>query len=397
MAQFRVNLFSRWETFAFTNFVRHLKSYTARSLINQSDILNAFTGILASVYQGERSFHGLPEADFDQALLWYCEDNDRPTRCGEDCPSWSWTSVSERVTAPVSESLDGFIGTLVWWTYRDPEAGLRDIRPYNSLQPRPQPIFRSNHLRSLQFGEAERVRTPDYSPQIHLLLAWWKGCIEAPVPDDLQRQLESYSEEYNKSAIAGRWPTLEKVWDDIRSARNAGPEAFIDLNIGLRKEDQPLIDKLPNRALLTRAQTTLFAVSRCQGDSSYQSLCTVDANGKRVGMIGGRDGSVTGPTLSESKPSQDLCEFMAISLSQTRAKPGGRTTFPVLDDHSRVFFMHERLFHSKNRDEDEQPVVNVLLIGRTEESWLAHRTSVGWVYLADWCKAQREFKTIALG
>jgi hypothetical protein len=88
---------------------------------------------------------------------------------------------------------------------------------------------------------------------------------------------------------------------------------------------------------------------------------------------------------------------MAISLSQNRAKPGGRTTFPVLDDHSRLFFMHERLFHSKNRDEDERPVVNVLLIGRTEESWLAHRTSVGWVYLADWCKAQREFKTIALG
>ncbi|EEU35860.1 uncharacterized protein NECHADRAFT_77274 [Fusarium vanettenii 77-13-4] len=398
IAQFRINLFSRWDKFAFTNFVRHLESYTARSLTNQADILNAFTGVLASVYQGERCFHGLPEADFDQALLWYCKDNDRPTRSGEDCPSWSWTSVSEEVTGPVINSFAGFVGTLVWWAYRDPETGLRAIKACNSLQPRPEPINRSIPSRSARSGQQQTVQTPDYSPQIHLLLAWWKGCIEAPVPDDLDQQLENYSEE-SYSGIADRWPSLEKVWDDIRSARNAGPEEFIDFSIGLRKEDQPLIDQLPSRALLTRTQTARFTVSRKQDDRSSRDLSIVDADGKRIGKIEGQDGSVTGLTLTESKESQELCEFMAISLSQNRDKPGGGWMFPGrLDEESKLCSMHNRLFHGYSRVKDGygQPVVNALLIGRTEQPWLAHRISVGWVYLADWCKAQREFKTIAL-
>ncbi|KAI8721535.1 hypothetical protein NCS52_00295100 [Fusarium sp. LHS14.1] len=398
IAQFRIDLLPSGEIFAFTNFVSHLESYTARSLTNQSDILNAFKGVLAFVYQGGSCFHGLPEADFDQALLWYCEDNSRPTRCGEDCPSWSWTSVSAGVTAPVSHPFNGFIGTLVCWAYRDPETGVRAIRACNSLQPRPRPINRSIPSRDVRFGQQATVQTPDYSPQIHLLLAWWNGCIEAPVPDDLDQQLENYSED-SYSGIAGRWPTLEKVWDDVRKARTAGPEAFIDLSIGLGKEDQPLIDQLPSRALLTRAQTALFAVSRCQDDSSNQGLCIIDANSNRVGMIEAQDGSVTGLKLTESKESQDLCEFMAISLSQNHAKPGSGRMYPGrLDEENKLFSMHNWLFrgYGRNKNQDGQPVVNVLLIGRTEQSWLARRISVGWIYLADWCKAQREFKTIAL-
>ena len=71
VAPFRVNLFPKREVCDFANFVHHLESYTARSLTNQSNILNAFTGILASVYKDKRSFHGLPKANLDLALLWY--------------------------------------------------------------------------------------------------------------------------------------------------------------------------------------------------------------------------------------------------------------------------------------------------------------------------------------
>ncbi|RSM09186.1 hypothetical protein CEP52_004281 [Fusarium oligoseptatum] len=195
MTQFRMNTFSSSGILNFTNFAHHLESYTARSLTNQSDILNAFTGILASVYEGKRIFHGLPEYDFDQALLWYCKNNDRPTRWGESCPSWSWTSVSETVSAPVNDFISGFMGTLVWWVYRGPDTGLTAIRPRNSLQ--------------LQ-------KDQDDGPQIHLLFAWWKGCIEAPIPENLERQLENYSKYMDDPDLTREWPTLKKVWDDIK-------------------------------------------------------------------------------------------------------------------------------------------------------------------------------------
>ncbi|KAL4755573.1 HET domain-containing protein [Aspergillus foveolatus] len=55
----------------FDSFKRHLRHYSTRKLTYRSDAYNALFGILKSLYKGsERIIHGLPEVDFDRALLW---------------------------------------------------------------------------------------------------------------------------------------------------------------------------------------------------------------------------------------------------------------------------------------------------------------------------------------
>ncbi|OTA04513.1 hypothetical protein A9Z42_0051170 [Trichoderma parareesei] len=59
----------------FQELVRHLEAYTRRSLTQHSDILDAFQGILTTLYNSRLHIYGLPEADFGEALLWYCKTN----------------------------------------------------------------------------------------------------------------------------------------------------------------------------------------------------------------------------------------------------------------------------------------------------------------------------------
>lgn len=137
----------------FQNFVRYLELYTLRSLTHQSDILDAFMGILTTLYKGDLGICGLPEADFDQALLWYCKAKQLSNVDTVSFPSWSWASASEAVAAPIIWRLShkGFLGTLTQWSYMDQNAELKTVRSKNSLHPRDK---------------------SDTSAQAHLLITW---------------------------------------------------------------------------------------------------------------------------------------------------------------------------------------------------------------------------------
>ncbi|CAJ2510461.1 Uu.00g132700.m01.CDS01 [Anthostomella pinea] len=70
--------------------------YTKRNLTNDSDALNAFRGMEDLIRQGSNTkfWFGLPEFDFDHALLWYpCEPLQRRKISGDSrFPSWSWAA-----------------------------------------------------------------------------------------------------------------------------------------------------------------------------------------------------------------------------------------------------------------------------------------------------------------
>ena len=70
-----------------------VESYSNRLLTDQSDALDAFTGILRTIF-GQWHVQGLPVALFDKALLWQL-DGHHHRRSG--FASWSWVGWNGRV------------------------------------------------------------------------------------------------------------------------------------------------------------------------------------------------------------------------------------------------------------------------------------------------------------
>ncbi|RDL40258.1 uncharacterized protein BP5553_00237 [Venustampulla echinocandica] len=88
---------------------RLVSVYTKRHLSYSSDILNAFSGILAALEQpwNTRFIYGIPDAHFGNALLWKGTDGSI-TRRGQDrrghqFPSWSWVGWIGSVEFVVEE------------------------------------------------------------------------------------------------------------------------------------------------------------------------------------------------------------------------------------------------------------------------------------------------------
>lgn len=250
MTHFRLHASDDMSTFE--DFARHLTSYTDRSLMKQSDIPNAFTGILTSLYAGDNGIRGLPEADFDHAMLWHCDTEYKNGSALQKTifPSWSWASTSQRVIVPIDNFDGAFVGTLVSWVYKD-----------KNKEPRLVKSKTTNHI-SLRY---EFGFSKSYIPQVCLLLAWLKGYIKAAPPEGLQQELENLSPDNdlierdswpdaqipykitvastNDNPISGfqdRWPCLETVWKQIRDSNRDVPQAYTD-------------DQLEAHVLLTRA------------------------------------------------------------------------------------------------------------------------------------------------
>ncbi|KAI1294272.1 HET-domain-containing protein [Xylaria venustula] len=365
-SQFRIDGLA-YNTIKFDDFVRHLESYTERSLTHQSDILDAFTGILTTLYEGGLSIYGLPEADFDQALLWYSDTRWRTTVDTSNFPSWSWPSVTGTVTVPNNKIRRGFLGTFVQWQYQDSNGKLRSVNSKNTFY---------------------RERSSDTKAQVCLLVAWWKGCVEPAVPEDVRQELEKrpavcehsdptklrlieriwgHLENHEdcvacESQIAQRWPNPEDLWKDMQRAPNPGSVDTQHHMANRREEERQLKLQLRPGVLLTRAQTTYFKSVWTLFDDAYPNIYLIDLECRRIGEI--RPGYL-GKGREESLNNAPF-ECMGISLSD-----GEELVKP-------------------------RPVVNVLIIHREEGSQFWRRIAIGWVYLPDWIKSDRTFKTIGI-
>jgi hypothetical protein len=109
-----------------------VEAYSKRALTSQSDILNEFIGISSALYRPyrEQFISGLPESNFDDALLWEPDPADGPFRqriapSFMPLPSWSWISHQGHVVFD-SEPL---LGSLVdWYGYVGEAEGLIPFR-----------------------------------------------------------------------------------------------------------------------------------------------------------------------------------------------------------------------------------------------------------------------------
>ncbi|KAI0442318.1 HET-domain-containing protein [Xylaria telfairii] len=380
LGQYRLNNFVGYAT-KFEDFVHHVGSYMARSLTYQSDILDAFVGILTTLYEGNRGIYGLPEVDFDRALLWHYENNPTKKEDTISVPSWSWASVSGTVTNPMLRwRHEGFLGTLIQWSCKDQKGELKTVRSENGL----------------------RLYMSDINAQCYLLVAWWKGCIEPEIPEDVKQELQKPSPacefgdqaqlplinrvwghirnvercDICKTQISQRWPRLEDVWKDIQKARNCG--LWETRYLTIKKQDQLLIEKLHPMVLLTRAQIACFKLFMIESPNELErSVCydsriyLLGSGRKRIGVIWPAYVDALREVVDAEPEALQMDSLQCIGISLSRT-------------------------NDIRHQQPARPVVNVLAIRHEEGSPFARRIGVGHIYLADWIKVDRTFKTIGL-
>ncbi|KAI1177389.1 HET-domain-containing protein [Nemania sp. FL0916] len=364
------------------DFVRHLESYTARSLTYRSDILDAFKGILTVLYKGGLIIHGLPETDFGEALLWYCSANRGPTVRASSFPSWSWPSATGIVTIRTHPLDYGqFLSTLVQWYYQDGKGELKMVKTKSSFR-------------------RWRDRRRGFEP--HLLVAWWKKCLEPAIPESVMQELKkcpaacvsndgikrSKTNPHFVEQIWGhikhakycptcellikqRWPYLKGVWKYIERDQKFGYQDIQHLTASARGEERQLVEQLHPGVLLTRAQTTILKASTDKVPSGNTNVCLTNSTGGRIGRILPTNIEMgleefLDDTEPEEAPQSVLFECMGVSLSTSQL---GRARTAVVD---------------------------VLVIQRKESSPFWRRIAVGWVRLSDWLEADRTFKMIGL-
>lgn len=374
-----------------SEFTRHLGWYSKRSLTYQTDSLNAFRGVVTKLYGGyNECLYGLPELDFDQAILWFCSQSGIEAKpishlSPRLMPTWSWASIGKNINIPSPVFRPGFIGTLVHWAYRHNRSNeLRGIPPLYS-----SPLDSSRRISTSSQDMAKEA--PQTSPT-HLLFAWWAGCIDCPSPKELPKDFKSIG----KVRMLELWPDVDQVWKSIHHAQQEQPAIHRDLNIGLRPEDQLTVDELQPGELLTRTQTAFFNLALHASALSSNNYKIISALGEPVGELD-LDSPLVGENNRAEKTSRNPIELMALSLQKEK-----RFHFARKSPDGELGRLIERVFSVKRESDNHgrvtmlAPAVNVLLIGPGRRPASKCRLGAGTISLEAWVSAERAFKTIIL-
>ena len=123
---------------AFTKFAAIIHDYTKRNFTFQGDILQAFQGFGGILQQqfGSRFLAGLPEAYFDQALLWMpFHSQIRRTDADHTFPSWSWAGwIGQiRYDDPVDSSVEAVVPSIKWYLSDGLLGNSDNIEPINDI------------------------------------------------------------------------------------------------------------------------------------------------------------------------------------------------------------------------------------------------------------------------
>lgn len=279
---------------ALEKYVEIVQEYNDREFTYPDDIYDAFQGVFKLLYESLDQFvWGLPAVDFDKALVWSTEslypwhnefDEPRwrgtpriPTR-GVHLASWSWVSASGRTTLDVN--LPGFFSSVARWYHWDNDRGLR-------------PVVNDG----LTWDEKK-------DPIIHAWAAWHMGCIETPMPADLQ---DSTSLVCLQEKVSQKWPTYQDYWR----------EAFAGPAPEFTSKELALVKEKTGRLLL---RTTLASL-QIECSKSRSRIAIKDPCGNCVGDVLDH---TTAPTFSESFSGRNY-DFVAFSVAS-------RTPSQALDD-----------------------------------------------------------------
>lgn len=391
-----------------------VQEYNGRDFSYLDDLYVAFQGVFKLLYGSlDQYVWGLPAADFDRALLWYTESppieyyegnprgtgNPRQTKRGVHLASWSWVHRSGRTNLDCNFHV--FASVARWFVWDD--------------------------VRGLQPVVSDGLEWKDhYDPTIHAWTAWFSGCIESPLPAELDISIGLLP---LRDRLPQIWPKYQDYWR----------EAFATPATWITPEDVALVKAKTGRILLrtTLASLPVKAINLTSRYCGYQIRdlddrllgkifsYTLDPSfvsndpGEQWDFVALTVG-VESPTVEEFKEnslSGQACDFRPLpqheksvcepvfgiplvsSANRTSSSIDAYASFQRYCsqggvDASSILSSDWTIHDDEGYAVYPPTVINVMMISWHEG--VARRLGLGWVWLAQWMKAKPVFRTIVL-
>ncbi|KAF7446776.1 Heterokaryon incompatibility protein HET [Pyrenophora tritici-repentis] len=237
---------SKWriESGVIEYFLAHIQEYMERTLKNQADVLQTFSGLLESRY-GHRTSFGLPWDIFNLAILWVQNEScpKPPITIGTDVfPTWSW--ISARSVKFLQYNWD--ICSLAYWC--------------TTVQ---------------SDGTSTRVAiggSHASCPNLLVGLAWANGCIRSTLPEYFK--LDCSREDYSARL-------QERSSDNSLDYRQ---EAFQEYDEKELFKDIPEeLTEVPGR-IMVHTQKASFTLD-CTPYGSHEHPILIRSNGRFAGVV----------------------------------------------------------------------------------------------------------------
>lgn len=171
------------------NYEEQVKQFTRRDFSKESDILQAFAGLLSATCE-EGHYYGLPLDHFDDSLFWYTTDKSYQARTAPDhddiFPSWAWSSITGPIDFLRSDMKSGLLAMWAIPSSSDGENNLKVI---------------PNSVESQQRGS--------YQDEFMMTHAWRRGCFPEKIPAALDKDGLSWDEYLE--AREGKWSSLGEI------------------------------------------------------------------------------------------------------------------------------------------------------------------------------------------
>ncbi|KAH7357408.1 heterokaryon incompatibility protein-domain-containing protein [Pyrenochaeta sp. MPI-SDFR-AT-0127] len=395
--------------FRISDYDRHLRDYTSRSLTYGSDIYNAFAGITRALYAPDHeSFQGMPLCHFDYAILYVsCAQEGPPQRRSTDpliTSSWSWGHI----TGVVGHLWDGsgqfykyprFFGSLCVWSSIDQSSSQQRVRLIDSSGcevhwsddfPQSKCLTKSSRKDGPFTSKTmlNGFNIPLRPAEVFLALAYSDGLFETPFS---YGKLETISlDDFIES-----WPTYAEFWRNV-----IAKEAITRQRESTVRHHEP-----PNGSnLVARTQIGTFQLRVHVHDYTCGTGFGTFAHGSCLEVLDrtGRDGigllhAPVSMKQSNSalwlKDNGERHELIALSLGDVDQYNHMRCLQKGTKQRIRFGLNWMGLYSQMMPDLSSTiPVVYVMLISRYKG--VARRESIGWVKMTEWIKANRKFSNI---
>ena len=337
---------SRFETF-----VRHLEYYSPRNLSYRADVYHAFTGIMKTLYgRDSRFIDGLPELDFDRALRWHVSREKQSLSRVESsevlCPSWSWSSAMGHT---IFHNRTELYGSLTLW-YR--------IEPAS--------LYSTEEIKSVNFHPETEM---DDDWRICMAIACEEGCLpnrnwDWSLADDSFLTI--------RRKVATCWSNYHDFCKDALQLPKPTklPGCFEGFESLVRESKLGIITGSTQSAFLRLGPSSV-------GVDIYSHT------GDFIGEIFGKAVFLREMISSTNHGKERLYEFIALSVSGLSAM----NDFDEAEENN--------YFDMNGEPLGKLPIVNLCMIERI--GTYACRNQLGWVYLKQWAKIERQWKIVRLG